>query len=130
MVLMKITVFKTAFHTMLAPGFDVGSLLLWVLSTPVQFYCGARFYRGAYAGVRNRVLGMDFLVAMGTSAAYFYSVVWVLLGISSKKMNDGSHFFETGATLICFVLLGKYLEAMAKGRTSQALVSAYRLQAL
>jgi P-type Cu+ transporter len=89
--------------------------ILWALATPVQFIVGARFYRGMWGALRNRTANMDTLVATGTSAAYFYSL-WVLL------FEPLSHqYFETSAILITFVMLGKYLEAVAKGRTSEAI---------
>lgn len=89
--------------------------ILFILSTPVQFISGARFYRGAWAALKNKTSNMDTLIAVGTSAAYFYSV-YVML---SSPMED--QYFETSAVLITFVLAGKYLEAMAKGKTSEAI---------
>jgi Cu+-exporting ATPase len=89
--------------------------ILWALATPVQFIVGARFYRGMWGALKNKTANMDTLVATGTSAAYFYSL-WVLL------FDPLSHqYFETSAILITFVILGKYLEAAAKGRTSEAI---------
>ncbi|MCX6695047.1 MAG: heavy metal translocating P-type ATPase, partial [Candidatus Altiarchaeota archaeon] len=92
-----------------------GIYVLFLLATPVQFISGARFYRGAWAALKNRTSNMDTLVAVGTSAAYFYSV-YVML---TNPMAD--QYFETAAVLITFVLLGKYLEAKAKGKTSEAI---------
>ncbi|MDD5112256.1 MAG: heavy metal translocating P-type ATPase [Candidatus Altiarchaeota archaeon] len=89
--------------------------ILFALATPVQFISGARFYRGAWAALKNRSSNMDTLVAVGTSAAYFYSV-YVML---TNPMAD--QYFETSAVLITFVLAGKYLEAKAKGKTSEAI---------
>jgi Cu+-exporting ATPase len=89
--------------------------ILFLLATPVQFIAGARFYRGAWAALQNRTSNMDTLIAVGTSAAYFYSVVVMVL----NPMAD--QYFETAAVLITFVLLGKYLEAKAKGKTSEAI---------
>ena len=71
---------------------------------------------------------MDVLVALGTSAAYLYSVVSVFLGIHEGKPNHGAHFFETAAMLIAFVILGKYLEAVAKGKTSEAVTKLVNMQ--
>ncbi len=89
--------------------------ILWVLATPVQFIVGARFYRGMWGALKNKTANMDTLIATGTSAAYFYSL-WVLL------FDPLSHqYFETSTILITFVILGKYLEAAAKGRTSEAI---------
>ncbi len=89
--------------------------ILWVLATPIQFYIGATFYQGAWAALKNRTANMDTLIALGTSAAYFYSVYIVLFA------HEGGQYFETSAVLITLVLLGKYLEAVAKGKTSQAI---------
>ena len=89
-------------------------LLLFLLSTPVQFIIGADFYRGAFAAARNRTASMDTLIAVGTSAAYFYSLA-ALFGLAQEQ------YFETSAVLITLVILGKYLEAVAKGRTSEAI---------
>ncbi|MFH1225262.1 MAG: heavy metal translocating P-type ATPase [Candidatus Diapherotrites archaeon] len=88
--------------------------ILFALATPVQFIAGARFYRGAIAALRNKSASMDTLIALGTSAAYFYSIA-ALLGIVMEQ------YFETAALLITLVLVGKYLEAVAKGRTSEAI---------
>lgn len=90
-------------------------LVLWVLATPVQFYVGREFYLGAWTALRNRSSNMDTLVALGTSAAYFYSVYLVLF-------EGGDHqYFEASAVLITLVVLGKYLEALSKHRTSEAI---------
>ncbi|OWM69199.1 hypothetical protein CDL15_Pgr025386 [Punica granatum] len=100
--------------------FTIGMLLGWILCTPVQFFIGWRFYSGAYHALRRKSANMDVLVALGTNAAYFYSVYVMIKGLSSDKF-DGRDSFETSAMLISFILLGKYLEVVAKGRTSDAL---------
>ncbi len=89
--------------------------ILWILATPIQFYIGATFYKGAWGALKNKTANMDTLIALGTSAAYFYSVYIVLF---THEMHQ---YFETSAVLITLVLLGKYLEAVAKGKTSQAI---------
>ncbi len=88
---------------------------LLALATPVQFIGGYSFYRGAWSALKNRTSTMDTLIAIGTSVAYFYSV-FVLL---TNPM--GELYFEVAAVLIALVILGKYLEANAKGRTSEAI---------
>ncbi|KAJ9535509.1 hypothetical protein OSB04_un001360 [Centaurea solstitialis] len=103
-------------HNMLT----VGMVSRWVLCTPVQFVIGRRFYVGSYHALRRRSANMDVLVALGTNAAYFYSVYTVIKALLSDKF-EGQDFFETSTMLISFILLGKYLESMAKGRTSDAL---------
>ncbi|GLU24136.1 hypothetical protein SLE2022_400930 [Rubroshorea leprosula] len=98
----------------------IGVLLRWILCTPVQFVIGRRFYVGSYHALRQRSANMDVLVAMGTNAAYFYSVYVATKALTSDTF-EGQDFFETSAMLISFILLGKYLEVVAKGRTSDAL---------
>ncbi len=95
----------------------------WLLATPVQFWIGARFYRGAWAALRGGGANMDVLVALGTSMAYLYSVFVTLSG-----RHDLHVYFEASATIITLVLLGKLLEARAKARTNAALDALLRLQ--
>lgn len=121
MVFSKINVFHEFLMTMIAPGFPLESVLLFVLATPVQFISGWQFYVGTYRSIKTRLYGMDVLICLGTSASYFYACLMVILAASSGKMNMGSHFFETSAVLISFVLLGKYLQAAATRSTSKAI---------
>lgn len=106
---------------------DMNSVWLkWVmfaLATPVQFYVGRQYYVGAYKSLRNGSANMDVLVAMGSSAAYFYSIP-VVLGLL-----PGHVYFETAAVIITLIKLGKYLEAKAKGRTSDAIKKLMNLRA-
>ncbi|HEY8416751.1 MAG TPA: heavy metal translocating P-type ATPase, partial [Limnochordales bacterium] len=96
----------------------------WALATPVQFYAGWQFYVDAYHNLRSRTANMSVLVALGTSAAYFYSVAAVLFpGLGIQGL-----YFETSAILITLILLGKLLEATAKGRTSAAIKKLMGLQ--
>ncbi len=97
--------------------------LMWALATPVQFYVGWQYYVGAYKSLRNKSANMDVLIVMGSSAAYFYSVV-VTLGLL-----PGHVYFETSAVIITLIKLGKYLEARAKGRTSEAIKKLMGLRA-
>ncbi|MEW9577413.1 heavy metal translocating P-type ATPase [Bacillus toyonensis] len=103
----------------------------WVqlaLATPVQFIIGGQFYIGAYKVLRNKSANMDVLVALGTSAAYFYSVYLSIQSIgSSEHMTD--LYFETSAVLITLIILGKLFEAKAKGRSSEAIKKLMGLQA-
>ena len=94
----------------------------WLLATPVQFWAGARFYRGAWSSLKNGSSNMDTLVALGTSAAYFLSCAIIISGIHQPV------YFEASATLITLVLLGKLLEARAKGKASAAIESLFKLQ--
>jgi len=103
-------------------SFILEALILWVLCTPVQFGCGYPFYKSSYYGLRQGVMGMDVLVAVGTTASYGYAVWATLMG------SIEYHFFETSAVLICFVLLGKWMQTLAVRRTSQALTHLLKLQ--
>lgn len=90
--------------------------LMWLLATPVQFIIGYSFYKGAWHALKNKTSNMDTLIALGTSAAYFYSVYAVLfIGM------EGNQYFEASSVLITLVILGRYLEAKAKGKTSEAI---------
>ncbi len=89
--------------------------LMFVLATPVQFYVGWQYYVGAYKSLRNGSANMDVLVAMGSSVAYLYSVLIVV------GLLPGHVYFETAAVIITLIKVGKFLEARAKGKTSEAI---------
>jgi len=95
--------------------------LMLALATPVQFYVGWDYYVGAFKALRNRSANMDVLIAMGSSAAYFYSIpVTVALMLGSSAL--GTHvYYETAALIITLIKLGKLLEVQAKGKTSAAI---------
>lgn len=120
MVLMYIPGIKKVLDVKLVNKLTVGQILRWELSTPVQFIIGRRFYIGAYKALRHSSANMDVLIALGTNAAYFYSV-YIVLRCASYKDFKGTDFFETSSMLITFILLGKYLEVLAKGKTSEAI---------
>ncbi|WP_033543390.1 heavy metal translocating P-type ATPase [Planococcus sp. CAU13] len=98
-----------------------------LLATPVQFIIGKQFYVGAYKALRNGSANMDVLVAMGTSAAYFYSVYQAIIHAGSP--HAAHLYFETSAVLITLIVLGKLFEAKAKGRSSEAIKKLMGLQA-
>ncbi|OFZ66251.1 MAG: hypothetical protein A2V79_05975, partial [Betaproteobacteria bacterium RBG_16_56_24] len=102
---------------MMMPGW-----LQFALATPVQFWIGRRFYTGAWSSLRGGGANMDVLVALGTSAAYLFSCAALLFDL------DQPVYFEASATLITLVLLGKLLEARAKGKASSALEALINLQ--
>jgi Cu+-exporting ATPase len=115
------------------PYFGIISL---VLATLVQFIIGAGFYKGAWSSLKMRTFNMDSLIAIGTSTAYFYSLINLVIytitngsfvGLDGMKIPD--LYFETAAFLITFVILGKWLEAKAKGKTSDAIKKLLGLQA-
>lgn len=89
--------------------------LIWLLATPVQFFIGWQFYLGTWHALRNKTANMDTLIAVGTTAAYFYSVYVILFN------PELGQYFEVSAILITLVIMGKYLEALAKGRASDAI---------
>ncbi|KAJ6933592.1 hypothetical protein NC651_008861 [Populus alba x Populus x berolinensis] len=120
MIFMYIPGIKHALDTKIVNMLSIGAILRWVLSTPVQFIIGRRFYTGSYKALRNGSPNMDVLIALGTNAAYFYSVYSVLRSATSPSF-ESTDFFETSSMLISFILLGKYLEVLAKGKTSEAI---------
>ncbi|KAK9143713.1 hypothetical protein Syun_013113 [Stephania yunnanensis] len=126
MVFMYIPGIKNKLDTKIVNMLSVGELLRWILSTPVQFIIGRRFYSGAYKALRHGSANMDVLIALGTNAAYFYSVYSVLRAATSENFKS-MDFFETSAMLISFILLGKYLEVLAKGKTSEAIAKLMNL---
>ncbi|MFN3491277.1 MAG: heavy metal translocating P-type ATPase, partial [Anaerolineales bacterium] len=98
-------------------------LFMWFLATPVQFIVGGQYYASAFKALRNGSANMDVLIAMGSSAAYFYSVAITFADIHQHV------YFETAAVIITLIRLGKYLEAKAKGRTSEAIKKLMGLRA-
>jgi len=106
----------------LIPSLPFGRWIAFVLATPVQFYLGRDFYVSAWKAARNRTANMDTLVALGSSVAYFYSAAVLIFGIDSPV------YFETAAMILTFIVIGKYLEARAKGRASAAIRELMSLQ--
>jgi len=101
--------------------FLLNPYLQFALATPVQLIAGWQFYRGSYHALRSGAANMDVLVALGTTAAYVYSAMITFFG-------DGAVYFETSALVITLILLGKLLETIAKGRTSEAIRKLIGLQ--
>jgi Cu+-exporting ATPase len=111
------------------PDFTGKPYLLWTLATPVQFWAGWRFYRGFWAALRHRTADMNTLIAVGTSAAYFYSVVAVLFPSVLTIGGTTPHlYFDTSTMIVALILLGRFLEARAKGQTSAAIKRLIGLQ--
>ena len=102
-------------------------LLQFLLATPVQFLIGARFYKSGWKSLKTGSPGMDVLVAMGTSAAYFYSI---FNGFFAERMGVEftGLYFEASSLIITLILLGKYFESRAKGKTSEAIKKLMGLQ--
>ena len=123
--LKRLLIFSSIFAI---PAFLIGMVFMWIgievpyrnyilflLATPVQFIAGFSMYKSALGALRNKTANMDTLIAIGTSAAYFYSTYVIFF----DPMAD--QYFEAAAILITFVLLGRYLESIAKGKTSEAI---------
>ncbi|NOZ71442.1 MAG: cadmium-translocating P-type ATPase, partial [Chloroflexi bacterium] len=102
--------------------------LMWALATPVQFYVGRDYYVNGYKALKNGAANMDVLIAMGSSAAYFYSVAVILGNAFGFALGDHV-YFETAAVIITLIRLGKFLEAKAKGATSEAIKALMGLRA-
>ena len=96
--------------------------VLLALTTPVQFWVGAQFYRGAWAALRHRTSDMNTLIAVGTSAAYAYSLAMTVAPrfFQTRGITPAVHY-ETAAVIITLILLGRLLESVARGRTSEAM---------
>ena len=124
---------------LLSMGRDVGLLGVWAtqpwvswlmlaLATPVQFYVGKDYYVNGWKAVKHGAPNMDVLIAMGSSAAYFYSAAVLIAPIIGLDAIGDHVYFETAAVIITLIRLGKYLEARAKGATSEAIRSLMALR--
>lgn len=124
--------FKVIMNLMMIPKFchqslNVGQMILFVLSTPIQVFVGYRFYRASFIGAMNLNFGMDFLVVTGTSITYGYSLLQIIYGCS-MSMQIKHTFFEASGMLLMFVTIGKYIEAYCKGKSSSAIAELLQLQ--
>lgn len=120
----------TGLHLPFIPAWLHNFWLQLVLTSPVQFWCGKSFYVGAWKSLKRRVATMDTLIALGTSAAYFYSVVVTFFpGFFTAQGLTPSVYYEVAASVVALILLGKNLENRAKGETSEAIRKLMGLQA-
>ncbi len=103
-----------------APAWAANPWLLWALTTPVQFWVGGQFHAGFIRDLRHRSASMDTLVSLGTNAAYFFSVA-VTLWPHAFMAAGAMHYFEASALLMTFLVTGRWLEARARGGTSEAI---------
>ncbi len=123
-----VIIYYMALHMFNVPHSEVifgvdRNYLYWILATPVQFIIGWQFYRNAWTALRVGSANMDVLVALGTSAAYFYSMLGFLF------FNIDHPFWESSAALLSFIVLGRYFELLAKGRASAAIKELLKLEA-
>ena len=109
----------------IVPSKDINNLVMFLLSIPVQFVVGFRFYRGSYDALRSRVGNMDLLIAMGTSAAWAYSVI---VTFSPAFFPSSGTYFETSAIIITLILTGNLLEYLTKQRASESVRKLLELQ--
>lgn len=116
-MIIKMAVMMTTGGMIFGPWWELA------LATPVQFVAGWRFYRGAWVALKHRSGTMDTLVALGTSAAYFYSLAVLILGI-----GDGHLYFEAAAVIVTLILAGRVLEARAKRKTGEAIRALMKLR--
>lgn len=132
MVLSKIPFLKDLLSTPVGIAnfmtFHFGELIEWALATPVQFWIGKRFHVGAYKSLKRGSSNMDVLVSLGTNVSYFYSVFTIMRhAVHLDPSMQTGQFFETSAMLITFIVLGKYLEKRARGKTSEAITKLMQL---
>src|SRR3989344_5443215 len=123
-VAQPIKLFMGLFVDVANPPFRIDlNYFYWILSTPIQFIIAWPFYRNSFTSIRVGSANMDVLVVLGTSAAYFYSAIGFLF------FNIDHPFWESSAALLFFILLGRYFEAVAKGRASEAIKELLKLEA-
>lgn len=113
----------------IAPNFLKNAFVMFLLATPVQLWLGKDFYKSAWSAAKNKTTNMDTLVVLGTSVAYGYSAVVVLFSNFFEAKAMPMHvYFETSATILTLIVLGKYLEMKAKGQAVTAIKELLRLQ--
>lgn len=122
-LIFAIPVFILSFPEIFKIILPYNNLILLALSTPVQFFVGYRFYKGAFFSLKAKTATMDTLIAVGTSAAYFYSAF-----VTFNPAFGDFVYFDTSAVIITFIILGKWLESVTKGKASEAIKKLIGLQ--
>ncbi|MEK6952101.1 MAG: copper-translocating P-type ATPase, partial [Nanoarchaeota archaeon] len=122
-LILSIPIVILSFPEIFKIDFSLRNFVLLILTTPVQFYVGSRFYRSAWSALKAKSANMDSLIVVGTSAAYIYSL------FTTFTSANGATYFDTAAVIITFIVLGKLLEAKAKGKTSESIKKLMGLQA-
>ncbi len=110
------------------PGFSYDELFSFIFVTPIMIYVGKDFYIKAYKSVKHGAATMDVLVSLSTLSSYTYSIYQILYSVLVASRFYGQHFFGTSAFLFTFIVLGKYMEAKAKGKTSESMQKLLELQ--